>query len=288
MDENISRQEKVQKFEEFVDCRLKPDLVKAIAQRQDLKRNIQNLEINGVTSLRTMINLGSEVYMQADVPDTSHIFVDIGMGFHAEFTWTEALEFISVKEARLAKQIEEHTHLIATIKAQIKLVNHKEPFLGKKNTSRKEIVGLRFGLNLEFFNFQGNDCEAKLVLKPLALDRRWKFMYEPIHGDIRLLSKRFQLQNTSIYRYRAQFSHQFNRVEMEVVYLFGWRWLFPNRNKSTINLFPGFDVRIAWRAEYILPQIQGAVGTGEPLLDMDFGRLRASLDRVETILTHAS
>ncbi|XP_073104100.1 uncharacterized protein [Elaeis guineensis] len=113
MDDSRFRQEKVQRFEEFVDRRLKPDLVQAVAQRdkvfqqqkvfQDLRRNIENLEKNGVTSLRTMVNLGSEVYMQADVPDTCHIFVDIGLGFHVEFTWSEALDFISVREARLAR-----------------------------------------------------------------------------------------------------------------------------------------------------------------------------------------
>ncbi|NP_001151093.2 protein UXT isoform X1 [Zea mays] len=126
------RQEKVRKFEEFVDQRLKPDLTNAIAQRNkvfeqqktflDLKRNIENLERNGVTSMRSMVNLGSEVYMQAEVPDTRHIFVDIGLGFHVEFTWQEALQFISVREARLTRQIDEYTHLIASIKAQIKLV----------------------------------------------------------------------------------------------------------------------------------------------------------------------
>ncbi|EER97481.1 hypothetical protein BDA96_02G379500 [Sorghum bicolor] len=127
-----ARQEKVRKFEEFVDQRLKPDLANAIAQRDkvfeqqktflDLKRNIENLERNGVTSMRSMVNLGSEVYMQAEVPDTRHIFVDIGLGFHVEFTWQEALQFISVREARLTRQIDEYTHLIASIKAQIKLV----------------------------------------------------------------------------------------------------------------------------------------------------------------------
>ncbi|CAD6223236.1 unnamed protein product [Miscanthus lutarioriparius] len=107
------RQEKVRKFEEFVDQRLKPDLANAIAQRDkvfeqqktflDLKRNIENLERNGVTSMRSMVNLGSEVYMQAEVLDTRHIFVDIGLGFHVEFTWQEALQFISVREARLTR-----------------------------------------------------------------------------------------------------------------------------------------------------------------------------------------
>ncbi|CAN6550486.1 uncharacterized protein [Pyrus communis] len=129
---DISRQNKIQKFEEFVDQRLKPDLVRAIAQRDkvfeqqkvfsDLRKNIENLEKNSVTSLRTLVNLGSEVYMQADVPDTRRIFVDIGLGFHVEFTWSEALNYISQREEKLARQVEECTNLIASIKAQIKLV----------------------------------------------------------------------------------------------------------------------------------------------------------------------
>ncbi|KAK9107447.1 hypothetical protein Syun_023458 [Stephania yunnanensis] len=126
------REEQLRRFEDFVDRRLKPDLVRAIAERDkvfeqqkiysDLKRNIENLEKNGVTSLRSLVNLGSEVYVQSEVPDTRYIFVDVGLGFHVEFTWSEALDFISVKEPRLAKQIEEYTQLIASIKAQIKLV----------------------------------------------------------------------------------------------------------------------------------------------------------------------
>ncbi|KAF7123851.1 hypothetical protein RHSIM_Rhsim12G0077900 [Rhododendron simsii] len=107
------RQEKVQRFEEFVDRRLKPDLARAIAERDkvfeqqkvfsDLKKNIENLEKNSVTSLRTLVNLGSEVYMQADVPDTRRIFVDIGLGFHVEFTWSEALNYIAAREEKLAR-----------------------------------------------------------------------------------------------------------------------------------------------------------------------------------------
>ncbi|KAK4399830.1 protein UXT [Sesamum angolense] len=127
-----AKQDKVRKFEEFVDRRLKPDLVHAIAQRDkifeqqkifsDLRRNIENLEKNSVTSLRTLVNLGSEVYMQADVPDMQHIFVDVGLGFHVEFTWSEALNFIAAREEKLSRQIEEYTRLIASIKAQIKMM----------------------------------------------------------------------------------------------------------------------------------------------------------------------
>ncbi|KAI4328493.1 hypothetical protein L6164_020844 [Bauhinia variegata] len=125
-------QAKVQKFEEFVDQRLKPDLVRAIAERDkvfeqqkifsDLRRNIENLEKNSVTSLRTLVDIGSEVYLQAEVPDTQRIFVDIGLGFHVEFTWSEALNYITQREEKIARQIEEYTQLIASIKAQIKLV----------------------------------------------------------------------------------------------------------------------------------------------------------------------
>ncbi|KAL9241274.1 hypothetical protein vseg_015404 [Gypsophila vaccaria] len=126
------RQEKVKKFEEFIDLHLKPKLVLTIAERDkvfeqqktysDLKKNIEDLEKNSVTSLKTLINLGSEVYAQAEVPDTRHIFVDVGFGFHVEFTWSEALRFISAKEEWLAKQIEERTRQIASIKSHIKLV----------------------------------------------------------------------------------------------------------------------------------------------------------------------
>ncbi|CAN7043540.1 unnamed protein product [Brassica oleracea var. botrytis] len=31
-----------------------------------------------------VFNLGSEVYMQAGVPDTRHIFMDVGLGFYVE------------------------------------------------------------------------------------------------------------------------------------------------------------------------------------------------------------
>jgi prefoldin alpha subunit len=123
---------KIEQYETFVDKRLKPDLVAAISlwdkvlEQQkvysDLAKNIKLLQEQKLTKLRTMINLGSEVYGQAEVPDATKIFVDIGLGFHAEFTLDEALEFISAKDKLLSKQVEQHTAQVASIKAQIKLV----------------------------------------------------------------------------------------------------------------------------------------------------------------------
>lgn len=123
---------KIQKFEAFVEEKLKPDLLHVISERDkvmdrqkifsDLSKNIKLLEQNKLRKLKTMINLGSEIYAQAEVPDTNRIYVDIGLGFHVEFTWSEALQFIEVKEEMLARQVEEHTHQIANVKSQIKLV----------------------------------------------------------------------------------------------------------------------------------------------------------------------
>lgn len=36
-------------------------------------------------------------------PDTKHIYVNVGFGFHAELTLDEALEFIKKKEVHLQK-----------------------------------------------------------------------------------------------------------------------------------------------------------------------------------------
>ena len=42
----------------------------------------------------------------------------------------------------------------------------------------------------QFYNLEVNDFEAKVVLKPLDFDRKWKFQYKPISSDIQLMSKK--------------------------------------------------------------------------------------------------
>jgi hypothetical protein len=47
----------------------------------------------------------------------------------------------------------------------------------------------------------------------------------------------------------------------------GWKWKLSTclggvgvsqiRNKSKLNVFPGFDLRLGWKAEYVLPEIHG-------------------------------
>ncbi|XP_039144524.1 uncharacterized protein LOC120281894 [Dioscorea cayenensis subsp. rotundata] len=155
---------------------------------------------------------------------------------------------------------------------------------------RKELQGFRVGVNLEFYNLQSNDFQSKLVLKPLSPDRRWKFICEPIEKDVRLLSKKIPI--TKYLNLQVGIGHNFHHN------LTGWQWKISTclggdgisqfRNKTSVSLFPGLDLRIAYRAEYILPEIHGAVGTGEPIFNMNYGKLHASIDRFEAIITHGS
>ncbi|GAB2291614.1 hypothetical protein Dimus_025869 [Dionaea muscipula] len=153
---------------------------------------------------------------------------------------------------------------------------------------RKEIEGFRLGLNLEFYNAPHNDFQTKLVLKPLAPERKWKFIYEPIHQDVRLLSKKIPV--TRFLSLQVGIGHNF---QLQAT---GWKWKLTTclggdgvsriRNKTSLGLCPGMDFRFGWRADYVLPEITGAVGTGEPLFNMNSGSLKASLDRIEAVFTH--
>ncbi|KAK3040357.1 hypothetical protein RJ639_026762 [Escallonia herrerae] len=159
---------------------------------------------------------------------------------------------------------------------------------------RKEIEGFRF------YNAPINEYQAKLVLKPLSRERMWKFTYEPLHHDVRLLSKKIPV--TKFLNLQVGIGHSFQ------LHATGWKWKLTTclggdgmsriRNKTSLGLCPGVDFRFGWRADYVLPEFTGqlmigfglhrAVGTGEPLFNMNSGRLEASLDRIETILTHTT
>ncbi|KAM1501656.1 hypothetical protein PS2_026387 [Malus domestica] len=141
---------------------------------------------------------------------------------------------------------------------------------------RKEVQNLRVGLNLEFFNAPINEFQGKIVLKPLAPERMGKFIYEPIHQDVRVLSKKIPL--TGYLNLQVGIGHNF---QMNAT---GWKWKLTTcfggdgisriRNKTSVGLVPGVDLRF------------GALGTGEPWFNMNSGKLQASLDRVEAIVNY--
>ncbi|KAG9152346.1 hypothetical protein Leryth_016726 [Lithospermum erythrorhizon] len=122
---------------------------------------------------------------------------------------------------------------------------------------RREIQGFRIGINLEEIHVRSKKI-------PIA-----KFLN--LHVGV---GHNFQLNST------------------------GWKWKVTTclggdgisriRNKTSIGLCPGVDFRLGWRADYVLPEFTGGLGTGEPLFNMDSGWLQASLDRVEAIFTNGS
>lgn len=96
---NAETAAKIKKYENFVETKLKVDL-RAILDARDklytqisdyvtLRNNIKTVQDSKQKKLKTMVNLGSEFWVQAVVPDTSTIMVNIGLGFHAELSLDE-------------------------------------------------------------------------------------------------------------------------------------------------------------------------------------------------------
>ncbi len=53
----------------------------------------------GAGGLQTHTELGAGVWCKAEVPDTSLVFVDVGLGFHAALEWAEALQVAADRKA---------------------------------------------------------------------------------------------------------------------------------------------------------------------------------------------
>ncbi|KAF9572744.1 hypothetical protein EC968_009472 [Mortierella alpina] len=127
-----SIQQKLARYETFVNESLRKDLKDALDARDaifdqtseylKLAKDIEVIKENGLTEMKTQIDLGSNFYVQAKIPDTKYIYVNVGFGFHAQLTLDEALNFITKKEAHLQKKAEKYTEKASQIRAHIKLV----------------------------------------------------------------------------------------------------------------------------------------------------------------------
>jgi len=95
---------------------------RAIDTWEGLVANVCGVQERGQGELRTMVDLGAQVYCQAEVPDTSHIFVNVGLGFHAELTLDEALAFAEKKLVGLRGDLRERVEEAASIQSHVKLV----------------------------------------------------------------------------------------------------------------------------------------------------------------------
>ncbi|KAH7975886.1 hypothetical protein HPB52_006618 [Rhipicephalus sanguineus] len=99
---------KVLQYETFLNDVLKEDLRFEVAANKE--------------TFRTQVDLGSNFYVQAVVPDVSKIFVQVGMGFFVELTHEETLWFVGRREALLETELQRVSKESANIKAHIQMV----------------------------------------------------------------------------------------------------------------------------------------------------------------------
>merc|ERR1740139_1119293 len=121
--------ERVAKYEGFIEAVLRKELqaslddfrskYELLEQCRELRRNIGLLIEGDVKELETMVELGCQFFVRAKVPDTSRIFVDVGLGFQLEMPLAEAAEFLEQKEALILSQLETKKNRTAKIKADI-------------------------------------------------------------------------------------------------------------------------------------------------------------------------
>ncbi|KAM9752910.1 protein UXT isoform 1-T1 [Menidia menidia] len=128
--------QKVLQYEAFISEVLQRDLQKVLEQRDkvfekiseylQLKNTVQSLQEAGSGSgsgrLKADVDLGCNFYVQAEVEDSSRLFVAVGFGFFVEMTQAEALSFIQRKSSQLTEFSEQLTKDSAKIKAHIRMV----------------------------------------------------------------------------------------------------------------------------------------------------------------------
>ena len=125
---------KVLKYEEFLNEKLRTDLKAVLDVRQavfaetaeylQLKHVVEKMCVGDITrkTMKTMVDIGSNFYMKAVVPDASFIIVSVGMNLYIQFSLQEAVDFIDKKMKHLDLKGSNLTKEAADISARINLV----------------------------------------------------------------------------------------------------------------------------------------------------------------------
>jgi prefoldin alpha subunit len=124
---------KVEKFEKFVNEKLRTDLSlvletqskinEEISEYIQVKDTISKLDTLQIEEFKSRIDLGCNFYANALVENkTRTIFLAIGYGFFLEMNFEQALAFIEKKVKLLTDEANVLTEKAAEIKANIKLV----------------------------------------------------------------------------------------------------------------------------------------------------------------------
>lgn len=130
--------DKVTNYENFLNEVLRTDLKTTLDRRDELYNEIsQYMELQTVleklsvtgdesegtdTKLKTRVDIGSNFYVQAEIPSTKTITVDIGCGIWLPMMPKDVLKFCEKKLFFLNARVDHLTQQELSIKAQIKLV----------------------------------------------------------------------------------------------------------------------------------------------------------------------
>ncbi|XP_051154007.1 protein UXT homolog [Leptopilina boulardi] len=127
-------QEKIQRFETFINDRFRVDLAefekKLDSKNSDLAEFIQLKSVINTwkdteadkNGFKTKVEMGCGYYVQAAVDNVSKILLNIGLNHFVEFSLDDALVVINVRIKLLERQIENLRKQIAITNAHIKLI----------------------------------------------------------------------------------------------------------------------------------------------------------------------
>lgn len=129
-----------ERYESFINNCLKEDLKEYEKQIKlfneetleyiQLKNMIECIKDNFADGLKTQMNVGGNFFIQAKIPDTKTILVDVGLHHYVEFNLEEALRFVQMKINILNKKNEivreESLKTRANIKLALLCIGSKE------------------------------------------------------------------------------------------------------------------------------------------------------------------
>ncbi|CAG9789076.1 unnamed protein product [Diatraea saccharalis] len=131
---NMDIDENVLKYEHFINNVLKEDLKKLELRLQLVNGELADLiqqkhTLKLVTDkkmhpsgFKTQVNIGCNFFMEASVPDTSVLLMNIGLNHYVEFSIDEANRYLDVRIKAFEEKAREIQQKAAETKAHIKLM----------------------------------------------------------------------------------------------------------------------------------------------------------------------
>jgi len=128
--------DKVSKYEYFLNEVLRSDLKTTLERRDELYNQVaQYMELqtvlekvggamnaDGNSKLKTKVDIGSNFYVQAEIPDLKTVTVDVGCGIWLPMSSEDAIAFCEKKVSFLNSRVNDLTQQELGIKAQINIV----------------------------------------------------------------------------------------------------------------------------------------------------------------------